>query len=177
LATKSAFADCLINASARCSNIVSTLKLPASDGRVKATDCATQEGVLRIIQSIPPPNAEPFKRWLAQVGEMVLEEAEETAETRSIRAQHRWKLHELDTALHELVEFRGITTPEQHARLRDSNYADLYSVATVQQVIRIRRLPFAPEPEEFMGVMEMVANEFQRAGVASLVHSRNLQYE
>lgn len=44
------------------------LKLPSADGKRYATDCATPEGLLRIIQSIPSPRVEPFKRWLAKVG-------------------------------------------------------------------------------------------------------------
>jgi len=44
------------------------LKLKASDGKFYATDCANTEGIFRIIQSIPSPKAEPFKRWLAKVG-------------------------------------------------------------------------------------------------------------
>lgn len=44
------------------------LKLPSVDGKNYLTDCADTEGILRIIQSIPSPKAEPFKRWLAKVG-------------------------------------------------------------------------------------------------------------
>ena len=44
------------------------LKLLAKDGRLRNTDCANSEGVFRLIQSIPSPKAEPFKRWLARVG-------------------------------------------------------------------------------------------------------------
>jgi len=44
------------------------LKLPAADGKQYETDCANAEGLFRIIQSIPSPKAEPFKRWLAKVG-------------------------------------------------------------------------------------------------------------
>lgn len=44
------------------------LKLVSSDGKKYATDCANVKGLLRIIQSIPSPKAEPFKQWLAQVG-------------------------------------------------------------------------------------------------------------
>ncbi len=44
------------------------LKLEASDGKKYLTDVADPEGILRIIQSIPSKKAEPFKRWLAQVG-------------------------------------------------------------------------------------------------------------
>ncbi len=44
------------------------LKLEASDGKKYETDCANTESMLRIIQSIPSPKVEPFKRWLAKVG-------------------------------------------------------------------------------------------------------------
>lgn len=44
------------------------LHLLAPDGKLRATNCANTEGLFRIIQSIPSPKAEPFKRWLAQVG-------------------------------------------------------------------------------------------------------------
>ncbi len=42
------------------------LKLLAPDGKMRQTDCADTEGIFRIIQSIPSPKAEPFKRWLAK---------------------------------------------------------------------------------------------------------------
>ena len=50
------------------------LKLRASDGKMRATDVANTEGLLRIIQSIPSPKAEPFKLWLARAGAERIEE-------------------------------------------------------------------------------------------------------
>ena len=50
------------------------LKMIASDGKHRATDVATTEQLLRIIQSIPSPKAEPFKLWLAEVGRERIEE-------------------------------------------------------------------------------------------------------
>ena len=44
------------------------LKLVASDGKMRETDCFSTKDTLRLIQSIPSPKAEPFKMWLAQVG-------------------------------------------------------------------------------------------------------------
>lgn len=52
------------------------LKLPASDGKQYETDCANTETLFRIIQSIPSKKAEPFKRWLAQVGYERVQEIE-----------------------------------------------------------------------------------------------------
>jgi len=52
------------------------LKLESPDGKRYETDCANTEGIFRIIQSIPSPKAEPFKRWLAKVGYERVQEIE-----------------------------------------------------------------------------------------------------
>jgi DNA-damage-inducible protein D len=59
------------------STICRQLKLLASDGKMRETDCANTEGIFRIIQSIPSPKAEPFKRWLARVGYERVQEIED----------------------------------------------------------------------------------------------------
>ncbi len=55
------------------------LPLMAIDKKMRITDCANTEGILRIIQSIPSPKAEPFKRWLAKVGYERIQEIEDPA--------------------------------------------------------------------------------------------------
>ena len=50
------------------------LKMRAYDGKMRETDCLDTKGVLRLVQSIPSPKAEPFKMWLAQVGSERLDE-------------------------------------------------------------------------------------------------------
>lgn len=50
------------------------LKMLAPDGKMRKTDCLDTKGVLRLVQSIPSPKAEPFKMWLAQVGSERLDE-------------------------------------------------------------------------------------------------------
>ncbi len=50
------------------------LKMRATDGKMRVTDVANTEQLLRLIQSIPSPKAEPFKLWLAQVGRERIEE-------------------------------------------------------------------------------------------------------
>jgi DNA-damage-inducible protein D len=59
------------------STICRQLKLPAEDGKMRETDCANTEGIFRIIQSIPSPKAEPFKRWLAKAGYERIKEIED----------------------------------------------------------------------------------------------------
>ena len=52
------------------------LKFMAQDGKLRSTDCAHTEGVLRIVMSVPSPKAEPLKMWLAHVGKERLSETE-----------------------------------------------------------------------------------------------------
>ena len=59
------------------STICRQLKLESSDGKKYLTDCADTEGLLRIIQSVPSPKAEPMKRWLAKVGFERIQEIED----------------------------------------------------------------------------------------------------
>ncbi len=59
------------------STLCRQLKLESSDGKKYTTDCSNTEGIFRIIQSIPSPKAEPFKRWLAKVGYERIQEIED----------------------------------------------------------------------------------------------------
>jgi hypothetical protein len=71
--------------------IIVQLKMISSDGKKYITDCADAKGLLRIIQSIPSPKAEPFKQWLAQVGSDRLEEIE-NPELATQRTRELYKL-------------------------------------------------------------------------------------
>jgi prophage antirepressor-like protein len=73
------------------STICRQLKLKASDGKMRRTDCANTEGIFRLIQSIPSPKAEPFKRWLAKVGYERVQEIE-NPELASKRTRMLYKL-------------------------------------------------------------------------------------
>ena len=53
------------------------LKMQAPDGKLRTTDCFSTEDLLRVIQSIPSPKAEPFKLWLAKIGYQRIEETED----------------------------------------------------------------------------------------------------
>jgi hypothetical protein len=55
------------------------LKLRSADGKMRETDCADTETLLRIVQSVPSPKAEPFKQWLARVGTERLAEMDDPA--------------------------------------------------------------------------------------------------
>ncbi len=67
------------------------LKLESTDHKLYETDCANTEGIFRIIQSIPSPKAEPFKRWLAKVGYERIQEIEDP-ELATKRTRRLYKL-------------------------------------------------------------------------------------
>ncbi len=67
----------LIEEGSELSEKIGQLKMKSSDGKLYETDVLDTENVLRLIQSIPSPKAEPFKLWLAKVGYQRIEETED----------------------------------------------------------------------------------------------------
>ena len=68
------------------------LKMPAADGRQRLTDVATAETLLRLVQSVPSPKAEPIKLWLAKVGYERMQEMADPALSLD-RARQTWQQH------------------------------------------------------------------------------------
>lgn len=68
------------------------LKMTASDGKQRLTDAATAETLLRLVQSVPSPKAEPIKRWLAKVGYERMQELADPAQAVD-RARATWQQH------------------------------------------------------------------------------------
>ena len=106
------------------------LKMIAPDGKNRSTDCTNREGILRIIQSIPSPNAEPFKQWLAQVGEDRLQEVDDPAKAmdrvrqsfRDLGYSDEWietRIKTKEGRLQLTAEWkkRGITEHREYAQL------------------------------------------------------------
>ncbi len=87
------------------------LKLEAPDGKMRETDCASTEGIFRIIQSIPSPKAEPFKRWLAKVGYERVQEIE-NPELATKRTRMLYKLKGYSDKWIEM-RLRGIAIREE----------------------------------------------------------------
>jgi len=111
---------------------IGQLKMQASDGKYYQTDAADTETLLRLIQSIPSPNAEPLKRWLARVGYERLEETSdpELAINRALKTylqkgyspewvNQRLKSIEIRKALTDEWEKRGATEGLEFAILTD----------------------------------------------------------
>lgn len=72
------------------STICRQLKLKALDGKMRRTDVADTKTLLRIIQSIPSPKAEPFKQWLAKVGYERMQEISDPSQSID-RARENWQ--------------------------------------------------------------------------------------
>ena len=72
------------------STICRQLKMEATDGKMRETDVADTQTLLRLIQSIPSPKAEPFKQWLAKVGYERMQEIQDP-EMSLERARENWQ--------------------------------------------------------------------------------------
>jgi DNA-damage-inducible protein D len=98
---------------------IESLKLKSPDGRLRLTDTANRQTLLRILQSIPSPKAEPFRLWLAQVGEERFEEIEDPEKALDrVRATYRAKGYD-DTWIEERIRndlVRNELTDEWHDR-------------------------------------------------------------
>jgi len=105
------------------------LKLEAPDGKMRATDCATRETLLRLIQSIPSKSVEPFKMWLANAGEQNIQETENpdlliSKLMDSYRAQGRtddW----IHARIQSLVARNRLTDTWKERDVKGSQYATL----------------------------------------------------
>ena len=90
---------------------IGQLKLQSPDGKMRETDCANTEGIFRLIQSIPSPKAEPFKRWLAKVGYERIQEIENP----ELATQRTRELYKLKGYSDDWIEkrMRGIAIREE----------------------------------------------------------------
>ncbi|MBI5552151.1 MAG: Bro-N domain-containing protein [Desulfobacterales bacterium] len=122
------------------------LKLPAPDGKLRETDCANTEGIFRIIQSIPSPKAEPFKRWLAKVGyERVREIEDPELASRRTREIYKAKGYS-DEWIEKLM--RGIAIRAELTeewKKRDVNGEPEYAILTSE----ISKAAFGLTPGEY----------------------------
>ncbi len=122
------------------------LKLTALDGKIRATDCANTATMLRLIQSIPSPKAEPFKMWLSQVGYERIQEIENPEiGIERIRELYKAKGYSnewIETRL-KSIDIRRQLTDEWKARGVQENTE--YSILTAE----ISKATFGLSPSEY----------------------------
>lgn len=122
------------------------LKMPAEDGKMRETDCADTEGIFRLIQSIPSPKAEPFKRWLARVGYERVQEIENP----ELAAKRTKMLYKLKGYPDDWIEkrMRGIAVREELTnewQKRGAEHEKDYEILTAE----ISKATFGLTPTEY----------------------------
>lgn len=128
------------------------LKMQAADGKMRLTDVADTEQLLRLVQSIPSPKAEPFKQWLARVGYERIEETEdpELAFDRAMATylkkgyskewiNQRLKSIEVRKELTDEWESRGVEKGQEFAILTDE-ITKAWSGLTTRQYKQVKGL-------------------------------------
>lgn len=166
------------------STICRQLKLIANDGKSRLTDCSDTEGILRIIQSIPSPKAEPFKRWLAKVGSERIEEINdpELAITRmhelykkkgyskSWIEQRERSIVTRNNLTDEWNE-RGATTPKDYAILTNEIYKSGFGV-TASQYKNIKSIHESRNLRDSMTNIELALTNLGEASAVE-IHKKN----
>src|SRR5262249_52370509 len=143
------------------------------DGKKYATDAADTETLLRIVQSIPSPKAEPFKQWLAKVGAQRLEEVPQsdllagmTPEQKAIFL--RGQMADRNTTLADAAAVSGVVTRRDFAVFQDHGYAGLYGGGRSEDNHARKGLAKGQQILDWMGPDELAANLFR----ASLTEQR-----
>ncbi len=122
------------------------LKLEAADGKKYETDCANTEGIFRIIQSIPSPKAEPFKRWLAKVGYERVQEIENpemaTKRTRMLYKLKGYSEDWIEKRMRGIVIREELTDEWKNRGARDQRDYDILTA-------EISKATFGVTPSEY----------------------------
>lgn len=162
------------------------LKLPAPDGKQRETDCANTEGLFRIIQSIPSPRAEPFKRWLAKVGYERVQEIEDP----ELAAKRIKELYQAKGYSDEWIEkrMRGIAIREELTdewKKRQVGQEREYAILTAE----ISKATFGLTPSEYkehkglkrenlrdhMNDLELIFSMLGEAATTEITKTQNAQ--
>ncbi len=165
--------------SANWGTICTLVQMPAADGKMRKIQAANTEGLLRIIQSIPSPKAEPFKRWLAQVGRERIEETidPEQAIDRALETYHK-KGYDTDWIHQRLLSIRvrneltaewqerGVQQDKEYAILTDE-ITKAWSGMTTRQYKKLKGLK-KENLRDNMSTIEIVLNMLAEATTTEL---------
>ncbi len=162
------------------------LKLKAPDGKMRATDCANTESMLRIIQSIPSPKAEPFKLWLAKVAKERIDEIEnpELGMTRvkEIYEKKGYDKSWIDKRMrgistrHSLTDEwtdRGVTKPIEYAILTNDIMQGAFDLK-VQEYKKVKGLD-RENLRDHMTDLELIITMLGEATTTQLTQQKNSQ--
>lgn len=136
------------------------LKLVAADGKMRSTDCADAETMLRIVQSISGPKAEALKQWLAEVGYQKLEETAADLTEDQWRLLLRREVADKNLLLAEVAQQSGVITRRDFAIFTDHRYRGLYNGLTSSSVAEVMGLEPGQRPLDWMRPTTLGANLF-----------------
>lgn len=156
-------------ANATCQK-VQQLGLVDDDGSLHETDCADTETLLRIIQSIPSPKAEPFKRWLAGLGAEVIDDRTEDQRRLDLR-QPKAETHK---GLHAEIHQRGVRRHAEHAEFDIRGHKVFYDGETPRETEEQRDIP-PGEGLSWMGSEEMADTIFRDAQSRAYIQRMDIQ--
>jgi DNA-damage-inducible protein D len=161
------------------------------DGKMRATDAADTETLLRIIQSVPSPKAEPVKQWLARVGTERLEEVAEqdilAGMSEDLRRLYlRDELVERNKQLAATAQNAGVITGRDFAVFQDHGYMGLYNGERARDIHARKGLKPRQHILDHMGHEELAANWFRatqaeakirREGITGKVEANHTHYD
>lgn len=158
---------------------IGQLKMKASDGKMRATDVATTEQLLRLIQSVPSPQAEPFKQWLAKVGYERIESMQDPEKSIdqamqdyfSLGYSQKWinqrlKSIEVRKELTDEWKARGVAEGKEFALLTDI-ISKAWSGHTTQEYKKLKDLK-KENLRDNMTNLELVLNMLAEATTAEI---------
>ena len=165
--------------SANWGTICTPVQMSAADGKMRKIQAADTEGLLRIIQSIPSPKAEPFKRWLAKVGRERIEETidPEQAIDRALETYQK-KGYDTDWIHQRLLSIRvrneltaewqerGVQQGKEYAILTDE-ITKAWSGMSTRQYKKLKGLK-KENLRDNMSTMEIVLNMLAEATTTEL---------
>ena len=166
---------------------IGQLKLMASDGKSYVTDVANLEEIFRIIQSIPSPKAEPFKQWLAKMGQERIEEIQDP-ERAIVRAKRiydqkgysedwiakRMRGINIRNTLTDEWKERGAREGLDFAILTNEIYQGTFEM-TAKGIKEFKKLGQPDNPRDHMNELELILTMLGEATTMELSQTRNSQ--
>ena len=166
--------------------ICTPLELIAPDGKKRQTNCSNTEGVFRIIQSVPSPKAEPFKRWLAKVGYERIQEIEDpelaTRRTRTLYKAKGYPDDWIEKRMRSIAIREELTDEWKERGIKEQkNYAILTSEIskaafgiTPSQYKRLKGLK-RENLRDHMNDLELIFSMLGEAATTEITRNRNAQ--
>ena len=133
----------------------------SSDGKRYKTDAATAETLLRIVQSVPSPKAEPIKQWLAREGARRLDEVAVNYEQK--RLLLRGDLADRNRTLADTAAGAGVLSQRDFAIFQDFGYKGLYDGETARDIAARKGLAKGQRILDWMDPEELADNIFRAA--------------